>query len=129
MDTITYKASRLFYKGKFEKDWGLEVSQGTIVKVGPLNELSSKQIVDLGNVAISPGTVNTHNHSFQSLVRGFADDLSFFDWREKGIYKYSLGLKSEDLYTGALFAFGEMIKNGVTTVCDFFYMQDGGNDN
>lgn len=107
----------------------MEVSDGVIIRVGPIQQLNRKPVVDLGEVAIVPGTVNTHTHSFQSLVRGFADDLSFFDWRDKGIYRISEYLKTEDIYTGALFAFGEMLKNGITTVCDFFYLQDGGNNN
>lgn len=106
----------------------MEVDQGMITRVVPLSQYP-QSVTDLGDVAILPGTVNTHTHSFQSLVRGFGDDLSFFDWRDKGIYKYSLNLKKDGIYTGALFAFGEMLKHGITTVCDFFYIQDGGNEN
>jgi len=124
-----YKPGLLYTQGKFEKDWGIEISGGTIRKVAPIKDFKVGAFTDLGNVALLPGTVNTHNHSFQSLVRGFADDQTFFNWRDKGIYKYSLDLKTEDIYTGALFAFGEMLKHGVTTVCDFFYIQDGGNEN
>ena len=124
-----YTAKCLFYQGKFQEGLAFEVSDGTITKIAKAIEFKKQNIKDLGEVAILPGTVNTHNHSFQSLVRGFGDDMSFFDWRDKGIYKYSLGLKTEDIYTGALFAFGEMLKNGVTTVCDFFYIQSGGNEN
>lgn len=124
-----YGASLLYYEGKFQKDWALEVSGGTILKVAPASNFDQKTFTDLGSVALIPGTINTHNHSFQSLVRGFADDMSFFDWRDKGIYRLSLNLKKEDVYTGALFAFGEMLKHGITTVCDFFYLQDGGNEN
>ena len=34
----------------------------------------------------------------------------------------------EDIYTGALFAFGEMMKRGVTCVGDFFYLHNYGTD-
>lgn len=43
------------------------------------------------------------------------------------MYKYTPLLDEEAIYTGALFAFGEMLKYGVTTVSDFFYVHDGGN--
>lgn len=79
--------------------------------------------------ALLPGCVNSHNHSFQSLVRGFGDDLPFLEWRARGIYKYSLNLDAEGLYVGALLAFGEMLKNGITTVCDFFYLNNQANQN
>src|SRR5215468_2367191 len=76
-----------------------------------------------------PGTVNAHNHSFQSLLRGFGDDLGFLEWRDRALYRYSPRLGREGVSVGALLAFGEMLLHGVTTVCDFFYLQDGANDN
>ena len=89
----------------------------------------AKPVIDLGRRAMVPGTVNAHNHSFQSLLRGFGDDLPFLEWRDKALYRYSPRLGAEGMDTGALFAFGEMLLHGVTTVCDFFYLNDGGNDN
>jgi len=79
--------------------------------------------------AVVPGTVNTHNHSFQSLLRGIGDDLPFLEWRDKALYRYSPKLGAEDMATAALFAFGEMLLHGVTTVCDFYYLNAQGNDN
>src|SRR5262245_46127554 len=78
--------------------------------------------------AMVPGTVNTHNHSFQSLLRGIGDDLPFLEWRDKALYRYSPRLGPDDITTGALFAFGEMLLHGVTTVCDFYYINAGGNE-
>ena len=79
--------------------------------------------------AIVPGTINTHNHSFQSLLRGIGDDLPFLQWREQALYRYSPRLGPEGMSTAALFAFGEMLLHGVTTVCDFYYLNAQGNAN
>lgn len=79
--------------------------------------------------ALLPGTVNAHNHSFQSLLRGIGDDLPFLVWRDRALYRYSPQLDAEAMETAALFAFGEMLLHGVTTVCDFYYINRGGNDN
>src|SRR6185436_19045673 len=78
--------------------------------------------------AMVPGTVNTHNHSFQSLLRGIGDDLPFLVWRDQALYRYSPRLGAEDMATAALFAFGEMLLHGVTTVCDFYYLNAQGNE-
>ncbi len=78
--------------------------------------------------AILPGTVNAHNPSFQSLLRGIGDDLPFLQWRERALYKFSPRLDADGMATAALFAFGEMLLHGVTTVCDFYYLNAGGND-
>lgn len=85
--------------------------------------------VDWSRRAMVAGTVNTHNHSFQSLLRGIGDDLPFLEWRDKALYRYSPQLGAEDMATAALFAFGEMLLHGVTTVCDFYYLNHQANDN
>src|SRR5262249_52802418 len=69
------------------------------------------------------------NHSFQSLLRGIGDDLPFLEWRERTLYRYSPLLDADGIHVGALFAFAEMLLHGVTTVCDFFYLNDGANEN
>jgi 5-methylthioadenosine/S-adenosylhomocysteine deaminase len=79
--------------------------------------------------AMIPGTVNTHNHSFQSLLRGIGDDLPFLEWRDRALYRYSPLLSADDMATAALFAFGEMLLHGVTTVCDFYYLNNQSNAN
>ena len=80
-------------------------------------------------LAVVPGTVNAHGHAFQSLFKGFGDDRSFEDWRDLVLYPFSEGLTTDDIYTGALFAFTEAVLAGVTTIVDFFYLHDDGNDN
>jgi 5-methylthioadenosine/S-adenosylhomocysteine deaminase len=77
--------------------------------------------------ALVPGTVNAHNHSFQSLLRGIGDDLPFLVWRDRALYRYSPRLDADGMATAALFAFGEMLLHGVTTVCDFYYLNAQGN--
>lgn len=85
--------------------------------------------LDWGDVAIVPGNVNAHGHAFQNLLKGWADDRPFESWRDDVLYPFSETLDGDDLYTGALFAFTEALRAGVTTTVDFFYLHDGGNDN
>jgi 5-methylthioadenosine/S-adenosylhomocysteine deaminase len=109
----------------------VRVEDGVITAVGDPRDvpLAGARVLDWSGRALVPGTVNAHNHSFQSLLRGFGDDLPFLEWRERALYRYSPRLDAAALYTGALFAFGEMLLHGVTTVCDFFYLNDGANEN
>src|SRR3954467_5052885 len=104
--------------------------KGDIVEVGAADAMKKKHpgatVVDLAGKALLPGTVSTHTHTFQYLVRGFGDDLEFFDWRERGIYKYSLKLDAKGIYVGALLAFAELLRHGTTTAVDFFYLNDQG---
>lgn len=111
------------------------IEDGVIVQVGQpsallaLPEARGGAVLSFAGRAVVPGTVNAHNHSFQSLLRGFGDDLPFLAWRDRALYRYSPYLSADGLHTGALFAFGEMLLSGVTTVCDFFYLNDGANEN
>jgi 5-methylthioadenosine/S-adenosylhomocysteine deaminase len=118
--------------GKVREKLALRIEAGAIVEVNErslINARADEPLLDLGRRALLPGTVNAHNHSFQSLLRGFGDDLPFLEWRDKALYRFSPRLGCEGVYTGALFAFAEMALSGVTTVCDFFYINDGANDN
>ncbi|HKE17742.1 MAG TPA: amidohydrolase family protein [Kofleriaceae bacterium] len=108
---------------------------GEIVRVGAADALAADpraagaRRAEWSGRAMIPGTVNAHNHSFQSLLRGIGDDLPFLEWRERALYRYSPRLGPEEIGTAALFAFGEMLLHGVTTVCDFFYINRQANDN
>jgi 5-methylthioadenosine/S-adenosylhomocysteine deaminase len=107
---------------------------GAIVRVGPPAEVvadpraAGARRIDWAHRAVMPGTVNAHNHSFQSLLRGIGDDLPFLEWRDKALYRYSPRLDADGMATAALFAFGEMLLHGVTTVCDFYYLNAQGNE-
>jgi 5-methylthioadenosine/S-adenosylhomocysteine deaminase len=85
--------------------------------------------VALPGRALLPGTINSHCHTFQSLLRGLGDDLDFMGWRDRVLYPFSERLDRAGIALGATFAFAEMLKQGVTTCVDFFYLQDGGNEN
>jgi 5-methylthioadenosine/S-adenosylhomocysteine deaminase len=108
---------------------------GAIARVGDPADVAADpraagaRRIDWARRAMVPGTVNTHNHSFQSLLRGIGDDLPFLAWRDQALYRYSPELDAEAMATAALFAFGEMLLHGVTTVCDFYYLNHQANDN
>ncbi len=126
-----YRGRQVLSGGALLADHVVLVRDGDIEGVVPADSpaLRGVGIEDWGNALIVPGTVNTHTHSFQSLVRGVSDDLPFFRWRDEGIYRISPRLGPEEIYAGALLSFGEMLRNGVTTVADFFYVHAGGNAN
>ncbi|WP_308547360.1 amidohydrolase [uncultured Selenomonas sp.] len=119
-----------FTEGRAQRDLAVLVTDGTIAAVGSAAELRSAHPEAAPerweHLALVPGTVNAHNHSFQSLLRGIAADKPFLTWRDESLYKYSPRLRPEDIYTGALFSFAEMMKCGATTVCDFFYLHNDG---
>ena len=112
----------------WRRDVAVAVTDG---RIAALTEAGSSQPGDvaLPGRALLPGTVNTHAHAFQSLLRGLGDDLDFMGWRDRVLYPFSARLDRAALRVGAEFAFAEMLLHGVTTCVDFFYIHDGGNEN
>ncbi|MGH2486860.1 MAG: amidohydrolase family protein, partial [Ktedonobacterales bacterium] len=123
-------AEQTLIAGAFQAERAITIEDGFITSVRPLAEVSPDETMErFPRRLVVPGTLNAHNHSFQSMLRGIADDCNFFDWRDKALYGYTPYMNEEAVYHGARFAFAEMIRNGVTTVCDFFYIHRDGNAN
>lgn len=123
-------AEQTLVGGRFQPDTAIVVEDGRIARVCPVAEVGADaQIERLPRRLLVPGTLNAHNHSFQSMLRGVADDCDFFTWRDRALYAYTPRMDEVAVYHGARFAFAEMIRNGVTTVCDFFYIHRDGNAN
>ncbi|MDR1937961.1 MAG: amidohydrolase family protein [Tannerellaceae bacterium] len=119
----------IYYGGRFHKGKAILIIDGVIAGVDvpealPCDEMTATERWE--QMAMLPGTINVHNHSFQSLLRGLAVGKPFLVWRDEALYKISPMLTADDLYVGALFAFGEMMKYGVTCVCDYFYVHNEG---
>jgi 5-methylthioadenosine/S-adenosylhomocysteine deaminase len=121
----------LLLDGGIRPGWALLARDGRIAAVGPADELVAAHPEaareELAGMLLAPGTVNAHSHSFQSLLRGLGDDQPFPTWRGY-LYRFMPRLDAEGVHTGGLFAFGEMLRRGVTTVCDFFYLHHGANE-
>ena len=113
--------------GRFQPGLAVDVADGHIASLTPTSDAAGA--VRFSGKLLLPGTVNTHCHTFQSLLRGLGDDLDFMAWRDRVLYPYSTRLDREGIYLGAAFAFAEMLLHGATTCVDFFYLQDEGNDN
>jgi 5-methylthioadenosine/S-adenosylhomocysteine deaminase len=134
-DALVVAADAAIVDGAARGATSVLIVDGNIMRVGEPADIAADaraagaRRLDWSGRALIPGTVNAHNHSFQSLLRGIGDDLPFLEWRERALYRYSPGLGPDEMAAAALFAFGEMLLHGVTTVCDFYYVNRQSNDN
>jgi 5-methylthioadenosine/S-adenosylhomocysteine deaminase len=110
----------------------VDPATGRIVDAGTAADMAVRHpdaaAEDWGEVVLIPGLINGHAHTFQSLLRGPGDDLTFERWRDEVLYPSARWLTEEDVETGALLAGAEMLLAGITTVAEFFYLNDQGND-
>ena len=127
------RAELVFAGDRWERRHGFVMQGGGILATGKPADLAEEfpdhEVDDWGDVAVVPGCVNAHAHSFQALLRGVGDDLSFMRWRDRVLYPFSERLDRDGIRAGALFDFAEMLRAGITTVVDFFYLHDRGNEN
>jgi 5-methylthioadenosine/S-adenosylhomocysteine deaminase len=112
----------------WERGRAVAITDGRIAAVQPVGA-AQRGDVALPGRALLPGTVNSHCHTFQSLLRGLGDDLDFMGWRDRVLYPFSERLDRAGIALGATFAFAEMLRHGATTCVDFFYLHDDGNEN
>jgi formimidoylglutamate deiminase len=101
----------------------VEVQDGKIVGFG-----AGEADLDVGNVALMPGLVNTHSHAFQRAIRGRTERRNpkrkwddFWTWREQ-MYTAALSFSRDDIYAVSRAAFLEMALSGITTVGEFHYV-------
>lgn len=101
------------------------ISGNTIAAAGaaPADFIAEKIIDGSGKLAI-PGLINCHTHSYMSLFRNLADDLTFEDWLFGNIMPREDSLTPEDAYWGAMLSCMEMIKSGTVCFMDMHMFPD-----
>ena len=123
-----FEADLVFHAGRFRPDIAFLVDDaGRVTDIGPAAELEATDPAATREYsgAILPGAVNTHSHAFQVLLRGRADAArDFRDWVDNYLYPLSLSLDEAGLALASRLVFAEMLKNGVTTVGEFFYLHN-----
>ena len=77
------KIKALFYSdnGVYVKECDIYISESKIISIDkePKNFYADK-IIDGNKKLALPGLINAHTHSYMSVFRNIADDLSFEDW-------------------------------------------------
>lgn len=122
-----FTADKVFMERAYRSPRWFGVERGMVQAVSD-QPPAGGTVIEFRDAAIFPGTVNTHTHSFHSLLRGCGDDLPLLEWLHNVVYRHAAEITPEQTYLGAALAFAEMLKNGITTVVDFFYLNGKGNE-
>lgn len=102
------------------------VEQGTVVVdgahiawVGPRDHAPPGGAdEDLGDAILLPGLVNAHTHLELTVMRGFLEDLPFFDWVRTLTRARAEALTAADLADAAMLGVAEGLAAGITTFGD-----------
>lgn len=107
------------------RDHHIVVRDGVIARVGP-GPAPAESVpagvhrIDARGRIVMPGLINAHTHSFQTLIRGVFEDLGLIPWLQK-IYGSGAVLTPEECLVSAKLGALEMIRSGVTAVCDHHF--------
>ncbi len=113
-------------KREILENHSLLVEGSRITDIGPSklmkekNKNIDKTINGTGKI-IFPGFINTHNHLFQTLLKGLGDDLNLADWLAQMTFPSSAHLQPEDVYAASMLGCVEGIRCGTTTQLDYMY--------
>ncbi|MEO5922056.1 MAG: amidohydrolase family protein [Pseudolysinimonas sp.] len=92
---------------------------GNIEAIGPHLDAPGAEVVDVSGRIVLPGFVDTHRHTWQSVVRNVASDWSLTEYLaglHSGLSKY---FRPEDTYTGNYLGALEALDAGITTLVDW----------
>ena len=81
---------------------------------------SGVTVIDSRGMIVLPGFVDTHDHLWQSLIRGCATDADLTGWLSRCTFPLRTTPFSEaDAYAGVRLSTTGLIETGVTTVVDW----------
>jgi len=99
----------------------VEIEDNKIIYVGTPREIAeNSEVIDAKGNIIMPGFVNTHCHLAMTLFRGYGENSNFNNWWLDYMRPLEEKLEIDDCYYGATLGILELLKNGVTTVADFY---------
>ena len=107
-------------------DAAIAIHNGRILDLGDSEAICAKypdaaRVIDATGKAVFPGMINTHNHLFQTNLKGLGDDKDLKDWLAQMMFPSATHLQPEDCYTGAMIGCIEGLHSGVTTQVDYMH--------
>lgn len=96
------------------------IDQGVIVGVGHDLEATGATVVDVSGRIVMPGFVDTHDHLWQSLIRGCRTDGNVLEWLNDCVFSVAgAGLSEDEVRAGVRLSTLGLVHTGVTTVLDW----------
>ena len=98
------------------------IDGGKIIEVGKDLAYEAKKTLSAEGCVVCPGLINGHSHVYQSLIEGLGYDMHFDPWNWRFLFPVVSKVTPENARAGAALAALELIKNGVTTISDHWYL-------
>jgi 5-methylthioadenosine/S-adenosylhomocysteine deaminase len=97
------------------------IEDGIIAEIRPAISADA-QIIDAAGTIVLPGFVDTHRHTWNSLLRGAQPDYTLADYMATMHGRLSRRYRPQDLYAGALLGAWDALNAGITTILDYAHL-------
>lgn len=110
----------------FLDDATIVVRDGVIESVtgGAAADGGGGERIDARGQVAMPGLINCHTHSPMVTLRGVAEDVQTDEWFNDYVWPIESNLTPKDVELGARLAIAEMLRGGVTTFADHYFLMD-----
>jgi 5-methylthioadenosine/S-adenosylhomocysteine deaminase len=95
-----------------------------IAAVGRSLGAGDAEVVDAADCIVIPGFVDSHRHTWETVIRGIAPDVSLAGYFEIVLDQLAPAYRPEDVYAGNYLGSLEAIDAGVTTLLDWSHISN-----
>ena len=100
------------------------IEDDRIAAVAPAVEAGDSEVVDATGCIVIPGFVDSHRHTWETVIRGIAPDVSLAGYFDVVLDQLAPAYRPEDVYAGNYLGSLEAIDAGVTTVLDWSHINN-----
>jgi cytosine/adenosine deaminase-related metal-dependent hydrolase len=100
------------------------IEDDRIAAVGRSLEAGDAEVIDAADCIVIPGFIDSHRHTWETVIRGIAPDVSLGGYFEIVLDQLAPAYRPEDVYAGNYLGSLEAIDAGVTTLLDWSHISN-----
>jgi cytosine/adenosine deaminase-related metal-dependent hydrolase len=100
------------------------IEDDRIASVGHGLDAADAEIVDATSCIVMPGFIDSHRHTWETVIRGIAPDVSLGGYFDLVLDQLAPAYRPEDVYAGNYLGSLEAIDAGITTLLDWSHISN-----